>query len=295
MKLTNFTFYKNTPFTDFSNTILFQSNAERDRYFNSRFDSIQFHNMRFNFIRDRGTIRISTPYDKIMGVNYCKFESDFEPDTTYYAYVMDYKYLNDDTTELTLLIDGIMTFCQGDTLEKFRNLSVTRKHLTRIEYNNRLTELQNNDDVIKTHTKRYTHTNELLFKELDVLMQVSCSLTADFGDVDDPKIESSDGLTFDKITSPVNLYVVKRSQFNNLMVKLAKFPWITQNIRSVSLVPSVLLENKTAKVNPNSYDFNHLYTLVDGGSTTLNSFDSSLLKISKTINELYEIFGLDSN
>ena len=295
MKLTNFTFYKNTPFTDFSNTILFQSNAERDRYFNSRFDSIQFHNMRFNFIRDRGTIRISTPYDKIMGVNYCKFESDFEPDTTYYAYVMDYKYLNDDTTELTLLIDGIMTFCQGDTLEKFRNLSVTRKHLTRIEYNNRLTELQNNDDVIKTHTKRYTHTNELLFKELDVLMQVSCSLTADFGDVDDPKIESSDGLTFDKITSPVNLYVVKRSQFNNLMVKLAKFPWITQNIRSVSLVPSVLLENKTAKVKPNSYDFNHLYTLVDGGSTTLNSFDSSLLKISKTINELYDIFGLDSN
>src|SRR5699024_3066199 len=214
MKLTDFTFYKNTPFTDFSNTILFDSNEERDRYFNSRFDKIEFENMRFNFIRDRGTIRISTPYHLIAGVNYCKFTSDFEEDQVYYAYVMDYKYINDRTTEVSLLIDGIMTFCQGDTLSKFRNLSVTRKHLTRNEYNSRISELKNNDDVIKTHTKRYTDTHELLFNDLSVLMQVSCSLSADFGKVDDPKIESSEGITFDKITSPVNLYVVSKSQFN---------------------------------------------------------------------------------
>src|SRR5699024_9260427 len=299
MKLTDFTFYKNTPFTDFQNTILFNSNKERDDYFNSHFDTISFENMRFNFIRDRGTIRISTSYLNIAGVNYCKFNSDFEKDFIYYAYVMDYQYINDNTTELTLLIDGIMTFCQGDTLSKFNNLSVTRKHLRKSEYNKRLTELKNNDDrseehtselqsrfylvcrllleilnvyiiilhntpiptifpyttlfrsdyqyindntteltllidgimtfcqgdtlskfnnlsvtrkhlrkseynkrltelknnddVIKTYTKSYTDTEKLLFDELDVLMQVSCSLTADFGKVDDPKIETSEG------------------------------------------------------------------------------------------------------
>src|SRR5690625_3605376 len=206
---------------------------------------------------------------------------------------MDYKYLNDDTTEVTLLIDGIMTFCQGDTLSKFKNLSVTRKHLSRNEYNNRVEELKNNDDVIKTYTKRYTHTDKLLFEELDVLIQVSCSLTADFGEVDDPKIESSDGITFDKITSPVNLYTVKRDKFNDLMDKLSDFPWITQNIRSVSLVPSILLENKTVNVNPTSYTFNDLYTLKDNATTELNSFDNKLLNISKTINEMYSMFNLD--
>src|SRR5690606_20905361 len=71
--------------------------------------------------------------------------------------------------------------------------------------------------------------------------------------------------------------------------------WITQNIRSVSLVPSILLENKTVKVNPKSFDFDHLYTLRDGATTELNRFDNQLLKISKTINELYEMFGLDPN
>lgn len=293
MKLTDFVFYKNTPFTDFTNTILFDSNEQRDQYFTNTFESISFYNMRFNFIRDRGTVQVPLSYQELSGINYCKFTSDFEPDVTYYAYVMDYRYLNDNTTEVTLLIDGIMTYCQGDTLSKFKNLSVTRKHLTRSEYNERIDELKNNDDVIKTYTKRYTHTDKLLFDELDVLMQVSCSLTADFGDVDDPKIVSSEGITFDKITSPVNLYTVKRDKFNELMDKLSEFAWITQNIRSVSLVPSILLENKTVKVNPTSFEFDHLYTLRDGATTELNRFDTDLLKISKTINEMYEMFGLD--
>src|SRR5699024_5260838 len=110
MKLTDFTFYKNTPFTDLSNTILFDSNEQRDNYFRTSFSSHQFLDMRFNFIRDRCTIQVPISYENFAGINYCKFTSDFESDVTYYAYVMDYRYLNDNTTEVTLLIDGIMTF-----------------------------------------------------------------------------------------------------------------------------------------------------------------------------------------
>src|SRR5699024_10423344 len=112
-------------------------------------------------------------------------------------------------------------------------------------------------------------------------------------DLDTPKIESSKGITFDKITSPVNLYTVKKDKFNDLMDKLSEFPWITQNIRSVSLVPSILLENKTVKASPKSFTFNHLYSLRDKATTELNQFDTSLLKISKTINQMYSLFGLD--
>src|SRR5699024_11971581 len=104
---------------------------------------------------------------------------------------MNYKYINDNNTKITLLIYVIMTFCQGDTVSKFNNLSVTRKHLRKSEYNKRLTELKNNDDVIKTYTKSYTDTEKLLFDELDVLMQVSCSLTAE--DRKSTRLKSSNG------------------------------------------------------------------------------------------------------
>src|SRR5699024_5706052 len=127
MKLTDFVFYKNTPFTDFSNTILFDSNKQRDQYFRDTFESFSFVDKRFNFIRDKCTIEVHISYEEFSGINYCKFTSDFEPDVTYYAYVIDYRYVNDNNTEVSLLIDGIMTFRQANTLSKFNNLSVTRK------------------------------------------------------------------------------------------------------------------------------------------------------------------------
>lgn len=295
MKTSEIIFYKNTPFIDFQNTILFDSNKIRDDYFNSRFDFISYGISRFNFIRDKSTLRVNTSIFSMQGVNYCRFTSEIEPDTTYYAFVMGYKYINDQTTEVNLIIDPIMSFCQGDTLSKFSNLSITRKHMKRSEYVQRLPELKCNDDVIKTHTKAYSHTEKLLFKDLSVLMQVSCSLTADFGNVDDPKIRTSSGLTFDKITSPVNLYVVPKKNFKDFMSKMSKYAWITQNIRSVSLVPTILIENNLTKQSPTSIDFNELYVLNDNGNTSFTILDNELIKLSKTMDELCTIFGLDKN
>lgn len=295
MKTSEIILYKNTPFIDFQNTILFSSNKERDDYFDSRFDFISYDIGRFNFIRDKSTLRVPTSYFSIQGVNYCRFVSQMEGNQVYYAFVVSYKYLNDATTELNLVIDPIMSFCQGDTLSKFSNLSITRKHMKRSEYNQRLSELRCNDDVIKTHTKAYTHTEKMLFKDLSVLMQVSCSLTADFGNVDNPKIRTSSGLTFDKITSPVNLYVVPKANFKDFMSKMSKFAWITQNIRSVSLVPTILIEKNLTKQTPTSIDFNELYALDDNGNTAFTILDNELVKISKTNDELCSIFGLNKN
>src|SRR5699024_8499818 len=47
------------------------------------------------------------------------------------------------------------------------------------------------------------------------------------------------------------------------------------------------------KVNPQSFKFNHLYSLANNGTTKLNSFDDDLLFMSKTTNQMYDMFGLD--
>ena len=295
-KLTDFIFFKDTPLIDFQNTILFESNTDRDNFFlqGNHYPTLTFNDMQFNFIRDRQSIDLPISYDSIQGINYCTFISDFEKSTRYYAYVISYEYLNENSVRLNLLIDGIMTFCQGDTINNFKNLTVYRKHMTRTEYNNRLLELKNNDDIIETHTKRYTDKYQYDFDSFDMLIQSSCSFTMDFGDVDDPKIETSDGLKFDKISSPLNLYVVSQDDFPKLMTALAPYPWISQNIRSVSMIPSILIEGKTVDVSMESGNFKNLKMLIDGGNTNRNKFDTDLLDISKTINNLYDIFNLDS-
>ena len=171
MKLTNFRFFKNTPLIDFQNTIHFSSNAERDSFFlkGNHYPVLNIEHDNFNYIRDKSSLKISVNYEDMQGVNYCTFKSEFE-DTRFYAYVMNYEYLNTDmetgydTVRVDLLIDGIMTFTQGNILEQLDNLNIQRQHLPMKAYEEHLFELKNNDDILKTYTKSYFYENK--FKKL---------------------------------------------------------------------------------------------------------------------------------
>lgn len=300
MKTTQFTFFKNTPLIDFQNTIHFKSNSERDAFFlegnhYSELNDKNMKNMDFNFIRDRSTIDLPVSYDDMRGVNYCTFKSDFE-NVRYYAYVMSYEFLNPSSVRVYLLIDGIMTYTQGNVLRTLPNLSIQRQHLTKSNYDNHLWELKNNDDILKTHTKSYFKTERILFDDLIVLISASVDLQADFGTVDDPKMKTSKGKRFDYITSPLNLYACDIDDFNHLMGELSDYPWISQNIKSMSLIPKIFMENNLTKLkfasNESLSGVDYLY-MVTGEITFKNKILTELRNKSYTMKETYQLFGLD--
>lgn len=292
MNLTDFTFFKNTPFTDFQNTILFNSTLARDNFFLT-FETYETIKMstRFNFIKDRLTISTSIPYNDFKGVNYCTFKSEFEPDIRYYCYVIKYEYMNDGNVKVYLMIDGIMTFCQGNVLENFTNLKIDRQHLPLNEYNDYAYYLKNNDDVLKTFTKSYIKTKTEAFTDFKMVIQSTADLTADFGNVDKPLIKTSEGITFDKITSPVNLYIIDLPKFNPLMKVLADFPWISQNIKNVIMIPSDFISaDSYAPVTLKNHTFTGLNAFITGqkNKAVTNLFDLNYLP-----DQLYTLFGLD--
>lgn len=296
-KLTSFVFFKNTPLIDFQNTIYFQSNAERDNFFlnQNRYNAFKMENIRFNFIRDRGTVRLQIPYEDIQGVNYCTFISDFEPNRRYYAYVLGYEYLNNvnvELVEVSLMVDVIMTFCQGDVLESFSNLSIERQHLSETNYQLRLPELKNNGDVLKTNTKAYVKTETFPFTEFYVLIQSTVNLQKPYGTVDSPEIHSSDGQVIDKVTSPVNLYVCELEWFNPFMEMMDEYPWITQNFKKISLIPKTFISEQmlTAIAIDLPIPFGHMYRFMNNKES--QKFNNSDIDYSMT--ELYDLFNLDS-
>ena len=299
MKKTKFRFFKNTPLIDFQNTIHFSSNSERDRFFleGGHYPELSIQSEDFNFIRDRSSLVINVPYSQMAGVNYCTFKSDFE-DTRFYAYVIDYEYLNDQAIRVNLLVDGIMTYTQGNVLETLPNLSIERQHLSRSKYNSNIWELKNNDDILKTNTKRYFKTERVLFSELIVLITASVDLKSDFGDQDDPNMKTSFGRKFDKITSPLNLYACDVDDFNKLMKALSEYPWISQNIKTMSLMPKVFMEDNLTKVNFSSGNtlsgIDYLYT-VSGTKTNKAPLLKELINVSYTLPKLMQLFGLDPN
>lgn len=281
-KLSKFTFYKDTPFLDMMNSIYFSSIEERDSFFNDSFEKVEGLEIDFNFVRDRLSLNVPKSYEEMEGVNYCKFISQRD-NKIYYAYVNSYKFFNEKVTRVELMIDPVITEIYGDVLEKIKNVEVIRQHLTDVSYNKYLHYLKTNDDVLKTYTKKYVHQDSYTFSNFYVLFQCSVDLSTDFGDVNDPKLTTSTGQTRDKVTSPIDLYVVDFNNFNSFVKSIQKYAWVVQNIKQVKLVPDDLINPNDLKKVTMKNSYGNLYTFKDktvSKNESLNVMKYSLQKIA---------------
>ena len=289
MKTTDFVFFYDTPFTDYQNTVHFSSNKERDDYFlkGRHFSSFDYSNTPFNFIRDRSTLKLLMSWEDAQGINYCTFLSDFE-DRRYYAFVNAIEYLNDATIQLTLVIDTIMTYTQGNTLENIQSVNVLRQHLPKKSYEYMLPTLRNNDDILKVSNKYYVANFLEQFGENYVVFQSSADLSKEFGTKKEPNLDTSKGLTYDFITSPVNLYIMTNGDFNNFMDKMSKYPWITQNFQKIQMIPEKFINSDDLVDVSTDEDITGLMTLKSGSTSNQWTLDN----LSLSFNQLQSYLGV---
>ena len=251
MKLSLFTLYKNTNFTDMQNTLHFNSNNERDNWFSTYFTGnnvLTFKNP-FNFRYDRGTLKVPIVMNDLQGFNYCKFIDGFDG-KTYYAFIVKTSYLNDRTTQLDLVIDVVMTYTQGNTLENLQNVEVIRQHLPLEQLKGREEYLRTNNDILPTSTMMFidpsdftnNNSNGVKFDSFMYIIQSAVELDNDFGSEDKPKMNTATGGTYDGITSAISLYLVASGDLDRLLTELSKFPWITQNFKTIVKVPAFFFD-----------------------------------------------------
>lgn len=291
MRLTKLKFYKNTPLNNFIDTIHFDSISERDAYFTTFYTGSTVKEFTdINFLRTRDPLVLSLSMGELMGFNYGSFVSEFEPNLTYFFYVISYQYINDDATNIHIVIDPVMSFTQGSVLEQLRNLTIERQHLSFSDYNKYELQLRTNDDVLKTTTKQYVHQSLIRFESFHVVFTSGVDLRKPFGNVDDPKLNSSKGQVMDNITSPLDLYVTTKEEFQNLMDSLSPYPWVTQTFNKISSIPSDFIENAVLeKVAIKDVDFGELYTFK-------NNFLSDVINFTEhkqTFEDLCKLFFID--
>lgn len=286
MKLTKFTLYKNTPLTNLQNTIHFKSNEEREEFFKNHYKKVNFDGV-FNFRKDRGVLHAPLVYEELMGYNYCQFVDGFDG-KTYYAFIIGMTYLNDKTTKLDILIDLVMTYTQGNILQNVGYVEVLRSHLPELEYQNNLERLRTSQDMPQVTTLRYSHKISDLFGDTYVLLYSSVDFTKDFGDAKKPKMEASSGGNYDKMTSPVDLYIIERNDFQTFSKTMQQFPWIMQNVSKCLLIPKRFVdENDLEKITTKS-GFDGIYKLAS--NQVSNDVESS---INITKDELLNMLEID--
>lgn len=256
MKLTEIDFFYNTPFNDFQNFIHFKTDKQRDDFFTGRYNMKVYEPARrFNFVKDRLELRTRLTTLETYGLNYLRFRSMFDNDRWYYARVMNVRYINNGVTALDLVLDVVTTFMQGDFTKDLGLVQVQRMSLAKDHIYKWRKWLMTNNDVL-SFPKSYTRQFIEAWKNYFVVFTTSVSLLDDFGTEDDPKLKTSVGQTYDGIVSPVDLYCCKsQDDFTSLMKYLKDYPWISQNINNVAIIPSdVVDENDLVKVKDAKQD-----------------------------------------
>lgn len=245
MKLTEIDFFYNTPFNDFQNFIHFKTDKERDDFFTRRYNMKVYEPARrFNFVKDRLELRTRLTTPETYGLNYLRFRSMFDNDRWYYARVMNVRYINNGVTALDLVLDVVTTFMQGDFTKDLGLVQVQRMSLAKNHIYKWRKWLMTNNDVL-SFPKSYTRQFIEAWKNYFVVFTTSVSLLDDFGTEDDPKLKTSVGQTYDGIVSPVDLYCCKsQDDFTSLMKYLKDYPWISQNINNVAIIPSEVVDEK---------------------------------------------------
>lgn len=293
MKLSTFKLFKNTHFIDMQNTLHFNSNSARDSWFDNQFqgdNTIEFTN-RFNFRYDRGTLKVPMVMNDLQGFNYCRFIDGWD-NKVYYAFIVKTSYINDNTTQLDLVIDTVMTYTQGSVLENLENVEVIRQHLPIAELSKREEFLRNTNDTLETSTMFFTDPrpfsndgkNGVSFLNVMYIIQSAVKLSGNFGTEDKPKMQTAKGGTYDHITSAVNLYLVTAGELDSLLDKLADYPWISQNIKTIIKVPTMFFNLESLRrVSCKGID---LYVLDKGDTEELE------LPFNLTKSKIKEVLGL---
>lgn len=305
----NFTFYKDTPFTKFGDTIHFSSNTERDNHFNAGYyQTIEYgKDIPFNFIRDRNTLRVPLKnrdgttkftYNQFFGVNYCRWTQS-DSNTIFYAMVLEHEYVNDDVVELRFMLDGFMMYTQASFFEGLRNLNVERQHLPTVWYNRYLPILRTNGDVLQTSTLQYIKQKFFILKpeyvtftsaaDLEVFPTKDSSVST--SDIKVPNVVTTDGVIYDQVISPLNIYTMLRTDFTKLMRDLKEYPWVSQNIRRISQVPANLVDLNNA-VLIDLFGISRSYSIwkqLSGNSLK----GQQLLNLATTNDELMGYHGLE--
>ena len=291
MKLTEIELIKNTPFTDIVNTIHFTSEIERDNFFDNHYTKVRFET-KFDMVKDRLTIQAPIIPTETYGVNYARFKSEYENDRWYYCFVTNCEYVNDRVMNIYLMVDPVMTFLQGDFTPYLSNVQVLRQSINMERFKIYKDYLLTNSDVLK-FPKRYRYQSLESWNEQCVIFTSSVSLSSAFGTEDDPKLKTSVGQTYDSIVSPVDLYLCESQEvFSSIMAILSNYPWISQNINNVAIVPGEMVDKSDFEAfhsdNTPALNQRGFYQLKENGKTKTQKLE----RVSATTEQIKErLFG----
>lgn len=242
---------------DYRDIVKFADKAALNTYLNSiEGAGIVIEDM--SYIKPNMPVRIPTPFNRAIKYNYLRASNPLQPVTPsdvqkdFYYFITDVRYIAPNTTEIVVQLDVWQTFGYDVT---FGNSYIERGHIGIANENNfdnygrDYLTIPEGIDIGGEYQIIAKRTEKIL--ELDgeqgsdsinstVLVVSTVNLDVNPGSETDPHLETASGGNFQGLPSGAALYAFHGTQeFQAFMGNYAQYPWITQGIVSITLIPDI--------------------------------------------------------
>lgn len=255
---------------DYRDVVSFAATNDLNAYIDSH-SSTNVNMTNSTYAKANEPILIDVPFNRVNLYNYVRVYNPAQPvmgnDIAKYLYyfITDVRYVAPNTTAIVVQLDVWQTFIRQVQLGRcyierghlgiantvnFQNygrdyLTVPEGLDTGSEYVN---VMQRSDEqIIVPPTNNYS-----------ILVASTVKLEAAPGTVQNPNLESAEGGVFQSLPSGASYYIFQSpAEFTAFMRKYSKFPWVTQGIISITVIPPITryyaLANLGAKLPIGAY------------------------------------------
>jgi hypothetical protein len=244
---------------DYRDIVKFVDQTALNNYINS----LQPESLRINqlsYVKPNTPVKINTPFNRAVQYNYLRVSNPIQPipgadqPKFFYYFILDVRYNAPNTTELILQLDVVQTYIWNCT---FGNCYVERGHIGIANTNafknygrDYLTTPEGLDIggeyvIISQAREKVAHTTFSGLNPPDsgisILVCATTDLNADPTNTDgSPNLVTAPGSSFSNLPSGASYYGFENmASFQNWLAANAQYPWKTQGIISVTVVPNL--------------------------------------------------------
>jgi len=248
---------------DYRDVVSFKSSDAINKYIDTHSsENVTMTNS--TYAKANEPILIDVPFNRVNQFNYVRVYNPSQPvrggDIAKYLYyfITDVRYIAPNTTAIVVQLDVWQTYIRQVQLGRcyierghlgiantkaFQNygrdyLTVPEGLDTGSEYVNVV--MRSDDQIILPLAGKYS-----------ILVASTVKLEAAPGTTANPNLESAEGGTFQGLPSGASYYIFQTSaDFRAFMTKYSKFPWVTQGIISISVIPPITRYFSLSELGP---------------------------------------------
>lgn len=252
--------------SSYRDIVRFDSKELRDRYFSE----VGQYGYSFNltgmvYLRYGEPVRVNAPFSMINQCNYLIVRNPIQPvpDTAsgfgvptrkpdvFYYFINDIKYIAPNTTQLNVQLDVWQTYYDrltfGMCYINKGHVGIANENSTQYNLRDYLTDTEGlniGDEYDVTYQWFFNFQDEAPY----IVIMSNTSLEDDYGTVSNPKLSTSRGDMADGMPNGARSYVLSADNFLEFMKNISNYPWVSQGITMITVVPRVFCQLSPATV-----------------------------------------------